>query len=95
VVSFDEDSEVFKVEKTIGKAYFREFKKAYYQMIFDSKWCDEMLEIEHQHAQLTSLLLVYAHKIKSEQYMSVNPIEQRKADYGCETDLPPEFSHLS
>jgi hypothetical protein len=64
IVSFDEESEVFRLEKDVGGgAYFREFKKAYYQMIFDSKWSDEMLEIEHQHVQLTALLLLYSPKI--------------------------------
>lgn len=43
-----------------------------------------------------SLILFFADKIKNESYMSTNPLEQRKLDYGLELDLPEDFSlHLT
>lgn len=32
--------------KNIEGAYFREFKKAYYQLMFEKTWYEETLEIE-------------------------------------------------
>ena len=51
VTNFDEHNQIFKsmlVEQGSG-VYFREFKKAYYQLVFERQWADEMLEIEHHH----------------------------------------------
>lgn len=57
-------------------------------MLFDGKWADAMLEIEVQHLTLCSLIVLYAPKINKEQVFQLNPIEQRKVDYGMETELP-------
>jgi len=60
VVGFDEENEAFKTHKRQPGAYFREFKKAYYQMMFDKKWAEEIIEIEHQHLMTTALILFLA-----------------------------------
>lgn len=86
---FDDHNPTF--DKLTG-AHFREFKKAYLQlMLTDRKWCDETLELENAHLYCLSLILVFAHRIKCEQWMSVDPSEKRKQDYGSEMDLPVEY----
>lgn len=94
VANFDENNEEFKsmIKEQETGAYFREFKKAYYQLVFERQWADEMLEVEHQHLVSLALILEFGHKVKNEQWMSNNPLEYRKLEYGCEFDLPSEIS---
>jgi hypothetical protein len=60
-MSFDDANPMF--DKSEG-SYFREFKKAYYQLLFDKQWCEETLEMETVHIQCLSLILEYGHRIK-------------------------------
>ena len=94
VTNFDEHNEIFKsmVMDQGNGVYFREFKKAYYQLVFERQWADEMLEMENHHIQCLALILEFGPKIKNEQWMSDNPIEYRKLEYGCELDLPSELT---
>jgi hypothetical protein len=51
-------------------AYFREFKKTYYTLLLTDKgWLDETLQIEIVHMQCMSLILVYSHRVKSDNWM--------------------------
>ena len=88
-MSFDDKNQTFD---PYPGAYFREFKKAYLSLINDKTWCEESAEIEINHVQCLSLILVFAHRIKSETWMQKNPAELRKNDHGVENDIPPEFS---
>ena len=68
VTNFDEHNETFKsmlMDQGNG-VYFREFKKAYYQLVFERQWADEMLEMEHHHVQCLSMILEFGPKIKNE-----------------------------
>ena len=68
VMSFDEKNPQFDREQG---GYFREFKKAYYQMMTaDQHWANEMLEIEGQHGACMSLILLMGHRINHDTWMS-------------------------
>ena len=93
VVGFDE--EALSNLKEIPGTYFREFRKAYYQMMFDKKWADEVLDIENQHVMSTAIILLVAPQIPRESFMSINPVDEKKPDYGCEYELPTEMNGIS
>ena len=89
VMSFDDKNATF--DRHSG-AYFREFKKAYYQLLLDKQWAQDTLEAENTHVVCMSLTLIFSHRIKSETWMANNPIDMRKNEHGVETDVPAEFS---
>jgi hypothetical protein len=85
VMSFDDRN--LKFDRDEG-AYFREFKKAYYQLMTERQWLEETIAVENTHVECLSLILVLAHRIKSDSWMVNNPIEMRKNDHGVENDVP-------
>ncbi|CDW84137.1 UNKNOWN [Stylonychia lemnae] len=95
VMSFDHMNPSF--QKDIEGAYFREFKKGYYQLMFEKSWIEDIFEIESQHLQSLSMILRFSHKIKNitnDSYMSENTIELKNQDYGVRYDLPVEIGQI-
>eukprot|EP00347_Sterkiella_histriomuscorum_P006978 403350715 len=95
VMNFDHLHPSF--EKDVEGAYFREFKKAYYQLMFEKTWLDDVGEIESQHIQCIALILRYANQIKvmtDDLFMSENTIEFKNQDYGVKYDLPFEITSI-
>ena len=85
-MSFDDKNSSFD---QLEGAYFREFKKAYYSLILSDKaWIDDTLSLETVHMQSMSLILVYAHRIKSDTWMQNNPLESRAVEHGNDFELP-------
>ena len=70
-MTFNENDPNF--EKCEG-TYFREFKKAYYQLLFEKQWADDVYEMEETHFSLVSIILEYGHRIQP-WYLSDNPLE--------------------
>lgn len=94
-MNFDDSNPQFISQSQEPGAYFREFKKAYYQLMFEKQWPDDILEIENQHVQCIALILLYSHKIKNYfkiEWMLNCPVDYRKSDYGSELELPGEIN---
>ena len=95
VMNFEEDKlikEEVGLRDTVMKgAYFLEIKKAYYQLIFDKQWCDEIYEIEQQHFNSMALIHAFSNKNK-DNWFQENPLDKRQQDYGLDFDLPTSFN---